>query len=302
MNKFRKSLPPLASLMPFEATARLGSVTQAAQELGLTQAAVSRQIKSLEDNLGTQLFNRRNRAVYLTDDGQDFSQSVTHSLETLLTSAAQLRRIQKCNEVILFAQLCEGLYWLMPRLSTFYQQHKNIEVKVSVSTQPVTQAMDYFDLALQTSGRKSGDCELVFSAPDEVFPVCSPRYIENYTCPLSLDELPDLHLLHHKVAPQDWIDWDDWLQQLNIKTRVGFKGTVYDSYPMMIQSAIEGHGIALGWKQTTNQLINSGQLVRPFEESLKLTDGLSVYLHPKCKPRSELDVFIDWLRSELQMQ
>ena len=299
MNKYRKSLPPLSTLLPFEATARLGSVTRAAEELGLTQAAVSRQIRALEKNLGTALFNRRNRAVYLTTQGSELNKSVSAALEDLSACALNLRATQNSNTVILFAQLCEGLYWLIPNLSKFYQQHKNIEVDVSVSTDPVTQASRYFDLALQTTKRKHGDYQLIFTAPDEVFPVCSPKYMENYSYPLSINELSSHQLLHHKTYPQDWVGWDDWLKQLNIKTRVGFSGIVYDSYPMMIQSAIEGHGIALGWKQTTNQLIKTGQLMRPFSQSLQLADGLSVYLHPNCRRRAELEVFIEWLQAEL---
>ena len=299
MNKFRKSLPPLASLLPFEATARLGSVTKAAEELNLTQAAVSRQIRALEDNLGTKLFTRRNRAVFLTEDGQALNQSVSSGLETISVSALQLRKTAKSNEVILFAQLCEGLYWLMPRLSKFYQAHQNIEVKVSVSTRPVTETLEHFDLALQTSTRNSGDCDLVFTVADEVFPVCSPKYLDQYGYPVKVTDLPNHRLLHHKVYPQDWIEWDDWLEQLNLSFKVGDKGIVYDSYPMMIQSAIEGHGIALAWRQTTSQLIDSGQLTRPVEESLILDQGLSLYTHPKCILRPEVDKFIAWLHEEL---
>ena len=300
MNKFKQSLPPLASLLPFEATVRLGSVTKAAEELNLTQAAVSRQIKALEDNLQTRLFNRRNRAVYVTADGKELSQAVYSALELLSASAMSLRDSHNSNEILLFAQLCEGLYWLMPNLSKFYQQHQNIEVKVSVSTNPLTDTTEFFDLALQTSSRDSGNCELVFSAPDEVFPVCSPAYRDKFNNSFCLSRMTDYHLLHHKVYPQDWIDWDDWLQQHNVDTRVGFKGTVFNSYPMMIQSAIEGHGIALGWRQTTQQLINDGLLVRPFKQSLKLEDGLSLYQHANCKQREELDIFIGWLKDELQ--
>ena len=299
MNRFKKSLPPLASLLPFEATARLGSVTKAAEELNLTQAAVSRQIRALEDNLGTKLFARRNRAVFLTDDGQALNQSVSSALETISTSAVQLRKTRKSNEIILFAQLCEGLYWLMPRLSKFYQSHQNIEVKVSVSTQPVTKALEHFDLALQTSTRNSGDCDLVFTVPDEVFPVCSPSYLDQYNYPVKITDLPNHRLLHHKVYPQDWIEWDDWLEQLNMPFRVGSKGTVYDSYPMMIQSAIEGHGIALAWRQTTSQLIKTGQLTRPLKQSLILEQGLSLYSHPKCILRPEVEKFITWSHEEL---
>ena len=299
MNKFRNVLPPLASLLPFEASARLGSITKAGEELGLTQAAVSRQIKSLENNLGVQLFTRRNRAIYLTEDGKEFQQTIAGALEAIANGSTRLREGKKTDEVILFAQLCEGLYWVMPRLSNFYQLHPNIEVRVPVSTRPLTEFVEYFDIALQTTGRKSGDCEKVFAIPDEVFPVCSPQYLRNSSSPVTLSNLPAHHLLHHRVYPQDWIDWDDWLKDMGEDIRVGFKGTIYDSYPMMIQSAIEGHGIALAWKQTTDRLLGSGALVRPFKESLYLQDGLSVYRHPECSDRPELEIFTGWLQKEL---
>ncbi len=298
MNKFRSALPPLASLMPFEASARLGSITKAGDELGLTQAAVSRQIKSLEDNLGVQLFHRKNRAIYLTDDGRELKYAVSGALETIAGCATRLRERKKSGEVVLFAQLCEGLYWVMPRLANFYQLHPNIKVRVPVSTTPFTESVEYFDLALQTSSRKSGDCERVFSVPDEVFPICSPQYLSDSQFPMTLSNLKSHHLLHHKVYPQDWIDWDDWLQRLGSDVRVGYSGTVYDSYPMMIQAAIEGHGIALGWKQTTDRLLESGSIVKPFEESLYLESGLSVYLNPQCAMRPEVEAVLEWLQEE----
>ena len=299
MNKFRKTLPPLASLLPFEASARLGSVTRAGEELGLTQAAVSRQIKLLEDDLGVQLFTRRNRAIHVTDDGRELEYAVAGALETISNCAARLRDRKKSGEVVLFAQLCEGLYWVMPRLSKFYQLHPNVEVRVPVSTRPLTESIEYFDLALQTSGRKSGDFELLFSVSDEVFPVCSPRYVDKIQGLMSLTDISDYHLLHHRVYPQDWIDWDDWLTQSGLDIRVGYQGSVYDSYPMMIQAAIEGHGVALAWQKTAHQLLQSQALVRPFKESLHLADGLSVYMHPQCTPSGEVDKFLAWLKAEL---
>lgn len=299
MNKFKKSLPPLSALLPFEAAARLGSITQAGEELSITQAAISRQIKSLEDDLGRELFVRRNRSIHLTKEGKELHQVISDALELIASHATRLRAKRNSNEVILFAQLCEGLYWLMPHLSKFYQQYPNIEVRVSVSTTPITDNTEYFDLAFQTACRESGSCELVFTVPDDVFPVCSPMYLKGENPLLSLKNLSNYHLLHHKAYPQDWIDWDDWLDRIGQTTRVGYEGTTYDSYPMMMQAAIEGHGIALGWQITAKALLESGALVRPFKESLPLIDGLAVYLHPNCISRPEVEVFLAWLKEEL---
>ena len=299
MNKFRKSLPPLASLLPFEAAARLGSITRAGEELGLTQAAVSRQIKSLEENLGLPLFKRRNRAIHLTADGRELEGAVRDALETLSTGATRLRNRGSSGEVILFTQLCEGLYWVTPHLSKFYQQHPNIEVRIQVSVKPLTDTVEYFDLAMQTSGRNSGDCERVFSVPDAVYPVCSPQYYDTAQGLLSLADIGTHQLLHHRVFPQDWMNWDDWLARSGSAMRVGYEGTVYDSYPMMIQAAIEGHGIALGWDTTMDQLLNTGALLRPCAPQLSVADELSVYRHPQCRDRPEIAIFTDWLQGEL---
>jgi LysR family transcriptional regulator, glycine cleavage system transcriptional activator len=299
MDRLPKALPPLASLLPFEAAARHESFTRAAAELKLTQAAVSRQIRALEDDLGTRLFERRNRAVFLTEAGRALGRAVTGGLESIAREASRLRGERRSGEVVLFAQLCEALYWVMPRLSRFHQRHPEIELRVAASTRPLVESTEPFDVALQTSGRASGAHPLVFIASEEVFPVCSPAYLAGRRTPLALADLPNHHLLHHKADPQDWLEWDDWLERLGLKLRFSCKGTVFDSYPVMVQAAAEGHGLALGWHRTMERLLQSGALVRPFAESVVLPDGLSVYQRRAGRPQAEARALLRWLRSEL---
>ena len=299
MNRLGKSLPPLSSLLPFEAAARLESFTRAAQELGLTQAAISRQIRGLEEDLGCRLFERRNRAVFLTEAGREFGRVVTGALEGIASQAGHLRGVRRSGEVVFFAQLCEGLYWVMPRLSEFHQVHPGVEVRVTASTRPLTEAEEHFDVALQTSGRASGSAPLAFTAADEVFPVCSPGYLKGRATPLDLSGLAEERLLHHKADPQDWFEWDEWLARLGLALRVGSRGAVFDSYPIMIQAAIEGHGLAIGWRRTTEDLLASGALVRPYAESLPLAAGLSVYRRQAGPARPEVEALIGWLRDKL---
>ena len=299
MKNLRSALPPLSSLLPFEATARLGSITKAGAELGLTQAAISKQIRSLEENLGTQLFERRNRAVHLTEDGRELGRLVSEAFASIGAFSEDLRQKHKEGEVVLRSQLCEGLYWLLPKLSDFYQKYPNIPVRVSTSTKPISESAERFDLALQTTGRNSGNTKLVFTASDEVFPICSPKYLNAERLPLPIDKLPQHRLLHHKAEPQDWIDWDSWLERLNTGLRSGYSGTVFDSYPMMIQAVLEGHGIALGWRRTIEPYLKSGIVIRPFEESLYLPDGLSIYQPTSWSTRKGTSVLLRWLESEL---
>ena len=296
----RKQLPPLSSLLPFEAAARLQSITKAADELCLTQAAISKQIRVLEENLGTRLFERRNRAIHLTEEGSDLHQVVRASLSELAASSQRIRDSQVTSEIVLRSQQCEALYWLMPRLSDFYQKHPDIELRVGVSTKPIDEADAPFDLALQSIERNRGTAELLHVAPDEIFPVCSPGYFTGANPPRPLEDLQKCQLLHHHVTPQDWMTWDRWLERLNFTTIKPESSLVFDSYPMLIQAAIEGHGVALGWQRTCEHLLETGKLVRPFDESLTIADGLGIFASSQTALSSDVQSLLSWLKTALQ--
>ena len=302
MEKYRKQLPPIATLIPFEAAVRHESITVAADELGLTQAAVSKQVKALEAHVGTQLFERRNRAVHLTRQGRELGMVISAGLSTIADAVSEMRRENTDTEIVLRCQLCEGLYWLMPRLSGFYQTHPNIPVRVSVSTEPIVDAKEHFDLALQTSGRDFGSCELLFMASDNVFPVCSPKYAEKTLARFELNSLPEHNLLHHRIHPQDWVDWDVWVARMDLQFRIGNQGSMYDSYPMMMQAVLEGHGIALGWYRTVEKYLESGELIRPFANAVSVPDNLSVYKPANRALNVEVAALLEWLKLELSSQ
>jgi len=299
MNTLGKNLPPLASLLPFEAAARLESFSKAADELHITQAAVSRQIRGLEDNLGVKLFCRRNRAVFLTQEGRELGQVVSRALHSISDGATGLRASTDHRRVVLLCQLCEAFYWLMPRLSTFHQQYPHIEIQVVTSTRPLTEFNDHFDVALQSTRRASGAHPLMFTASDEVFPVCSPVYLSAEQ-PLALSELRTLTFLHHSAAPPHLMEWADWLQVFGQALAMDARSATFDSYPLMLQAAVEGHGIAMGWRRTASRLIESGALVRPCAESVHLPEAISVYRQQGAGPRSEVAALLAWLETQLQ--
>lgn len=299
MQNLRRYLPPLSSLLPFEAASRHASITKAANELGLTQAAISKQIKALEDDLGVILFERRNRAVYLTDAGREFGILIGEALGEIAQRSDHLRQSNVSNELVLRSQLCEGLYWLMPRLSRFYQEHPDISVRVTVSQNPLANAEETYDLALQTTGRGVGSAQLVFTASDAVFPVCSPDYLNKMGSDVRIEQLIHFQLLHHQVYPQDWIDWDTWLKRVGIRFKVGQKGVLYDSYPLMIEATVAGLGIGLGWSRTVENHLANGTLVRPFNQELSFADGLSIYKPKTGELTSDVRKLANWLRAEL---
>ncbi|MDZ5603799.1 LysR substrate-binding domain-containing protein [Pseudomonas sp. RP23018S] len=298
MNSLRMTLPPLASLLPFEAAARLESFSKAAEELHLTQAAISRQIRSLEHDLGVKLFTRRNRAVFLTQEGRALAGAVSAALGTISASAVALRSAHCSNRVVLFCQLCEAFYWMMPRLSSFRDQHPGIELQVVTSTQPVADFNQHFDVALQTTGRSSGSHALAFTAADDVFPVCSPGYLPTDT-PLQLDALAAHTLLHYHSASADFMGWEAWLQTFQHPLSNQQPSVVFDSYPLTLQAAVAGHGIALGWRRTAATLIEQGALVQPCAERIPLPEAISVYTQHGARERTAVQALLAWLHAQL---
>jgi DNA-binding transcriptional LysR family regulator len=298
MDEALNNLPPLSRLRAFEAAARHESFTAAATELGLTQTAVSKQIGQLEDELRTRLFERRNRAVFLTDAGRRFGAAVSAALADIAAEASILRGGHRRGGVVLHCQLCEAIYWLMPRLSRFHERHPEIEVRVVTALAPLTSAGEPFDIAIQTTGRASGSARLLFTAPDRVFPVCAPDYLPEATAPLDSQALAFHTLLSHEVIPQSWMDWPEWFSAIGVSPgryrRIGF-----DSFPLVLQAAVAGRGIALGWARTVEGLIADGKLIRACDSVIERPTEISVYRGARRGDHAQVEALIGWLREEL---
>ena len=297
MENLRRTLPPLSSLVPFEAAARLQSFSQAAQELHLTQAAVSRQIRALEEDLGVQLFERRSRGVFLTDAGEAFKQVVAHALSGIAGHAQQMRAAgHDGSSVVLSSQLVEAFYLFMPVLADFHAQHPRIELKLNSTLSPIAAQQEKFDVAVQTLGRASADHVLLFSAPDRVFPVCSPRYLQSVGQALDIQRLGEYRLLHYEPPGHDFLYWDQWLASVKLPFRVDAAGMRFNSFPVMMQAAVEGHGIALGWDLTTRRMIANGTLVRPFGDGWSAADALAVYKWQANTLSPAARALVQWLK------
>lgn len=299
MNHITRALPPLARLRPFEAAARCESFTRAAAELGLTQTAVSKQIAALEDDLGVRLFERRNRAVFLTEEGRRFGRIVGAALADIAAEAAELRGAHRNGGLVLHCQLCEAFYWLMPRLSRFHERHPGAEVRVVSALAPLTQAAEPFDVAIQTTGRASGTARLAFTASDDIFPVSAPELMADTTFPIPPSDLRNFTLLSHRVVPQDWMDWPEWFEAVGATAGRGARVIAFDSFPLVLQAAVAGQGVALGWRRTVTGLIEEGKLVRTCTEAVTRPTELSVFRGTRRGNHAETDALLHWLRSEL---
>ncbi len=295
-----RQLPPLSRLRPFEAAARLESFSRAADELGMTQTAVSKQVAQLEQELETRLFERRNRAVFLTEEGRRFGNVVSAALSDIAEEVVFLRGGRRAEELVLHCQLCEAFYWLMPRLNRFHQCHPGVEIRVVSSLKPITEAAEQFDVAIQTSGRPSGTARLVFTAADEIFPVCSPELVLPENRPLRPERLTDYPLLSHRVVPQDWMEWSDWFEAVGAAAAKPGHLIHFDSYPLALQAAVSGQGIALGWRRTTEGMIKDRKLIRPCKEFVARPADLSVFLGTARNRHKDTDKLIAWLSDELE--
>ena len=296
---YRHSLPPLSRLPAFEAAARHESFTAAAEELGLTQTAVTKQIAALEADLGLRLFERRNRAVFLTEAGRAYGQVVGAALADIAAETTRLRGGPSGTGLVLHCQLCEAFYWLMPRLAGFHERHPGLEVRVVSALAPLTAAPEPFDVAIQTTGRAAGSARLAFTASDEIFPVAAPGLVPYGALPLPAAGLARYPLLSHRVLPQDWMDWPDWFQAVGHPMPKSARITGFDSFPLVLQAAVAGQGIALGWRNTVSGLIADGKLLRLCDEAVFRPTEISVFRGARRGNHAETDALLSWLREEL---
>ncbi|MEM9107329.1 MAG: LysR substrate-binding domain-containing protein [Pseudomonadota bacterium] len=299
MDKRNDHLPPLSRLRPFEAAARHESFSLAATELGMTQTAVSKQIALLEREVGTALFERRNRAVFLTDAGRRLGRVVGVALADVATEIAILRGSRRAEELVLHCQLCEAFYWLMPRLARFHERHPGTELRVVSTLNPLTEATQAFDVAIQTTGRAFGSARLAFTATDEIFPVCAPALLPANAYPIAPHDLVRFPLLSHSVVPQDWMEWHEWLQQVGATLSKDARFVPFDSYPLALQAAVAGRGVALGWKRTTQDMIEEGKLTRPCTEVVYRPQEISVFRGTARDLHPGTERLISWLSDEL---
>ncbi|WP_371227318.1 LysR substrate-binding domain-containing protein [Roseovarius sp. 2305UL8-3] len=289
----------MSRLKPFEAAARHESFSLAAAELGMTQTAVSKQIGLLEKELGIHLFERRNRAVFLTDAGKRLGQVVGAALSEVAAEIALLRGARRSGELVLHCQLCEAFYWLMPRLARFHEQHPGVELRVVSTLDPLTKASEAFDVAIQTSGRASGSARLAFTAADDIFPVCAPSLVSERSLPLEPHDLVAFPLLSHLVVPQDWMEWQHWFEGVGGALPKRPRIVPFDSYPLALQAAVSGQGIALGWRRTTEGLIADSKLIRPCTQFVARPTELSVFRGTSRDQHPRTEQLLAWLADEL---
>ena len=295
MDKIRRFLPPLTALPAFEASARLLSFTQAAEELYVTQAAISRQIRVLEENLGVRLFERSHRRITLTEEGQRFQHVVAVALNLVVTSASELRGHVNSTDLTIAADLSMAHLWLLPRFPRFREEFPEIAVSILASEHESDCLKAGIDLALlYGNGHWPGfDAHLVVE--EEIFPVCSPSYLNGRLAIREPEDLFDEVLLDLRGERWDWVDWRQWLTENDVAVPDGVQFLSFNNLPLLIQAACRGQGIGLGWRSLVDDLLADRSLVKPIDLSLKTGRGYYVLKRAGIRMSPETKTLFDWV-------
>jgi LysR family transcriptional regulator, glycine cleavage system transcriptional activator len=296
MEGLRRKLPPPNSIFAFEAAARHQSFTRAARELNVTQAAVSRQIKTLEDHLGLPVFRRVRRSVQLTGEGKRLHEAVMAGLDHIAEVVAELQQSDGRPDLTLATTLAFSSFWLIRRIPDFRARFPGIELRIITSDANLDLLAEQIDIAVRYgSGKWQGlSATRIFTA--EVFPVCSPSLLNAIPIRTPHDLL-NAPLLDQEVADKSWLNWASWLQQVGVGARKSKRLLTFNNFPFLIQAAIDGQGFALGWTPYVNELLELGKLVRPIETVVRPTDAYYL-VAPLRANNPNAAVFSGWIMEQ----
>ena len=291
-----RKLPPLNALRAFEAAARQLSFTRAGQELHVTQAAISHQVKALEEWLGLALFRRRGRAIVLTENGQNYLAAVREGLDLLADATDRLTRRQESGILTVATLASFATAWLVPRLGRFRALHSDIDVRVAASDEMVDFGRDDVDLAIRYGSGDWPGLEIVPLMTEDLFPVCSPALLQG---PHPLRHPEDLR--YHTLLHDDMREtWRLWLLAAGVDGIDPDRGPGYNLSSLVIDAAVDGQGVALARSALVRNHLLAGRLVQPFE--LELPAEYAYYMvHPaRALEHPKVRAFRDWVLAEVQ--
>ncbi|MEI7282753.1 LysR substrate-binding domain-containing protein [Pectobacterium carotovorum] len=254
-------LPPLQVLVVFEAAARHGNFTAAGNELSLSQPAVSQRIQLLENLLNTPLFERRHRGVELTESGNGLYQIVRSCLNDI---SEQLERTRYQRSTLrIDTDMGFASYWLLPRLNDIQALIPGVEVQISTSPNDYNFRDNNAHLAIYFGSGNWPGTQAQRLFPEDVVPVCNQNLIDEIGANPSPDKLLEYPLIKlPETYPQRWLTWEDWFRQYQVISQQHTASRTFNAYSLVIQAAIEGQGIALGWRPLIDSFLASKQLFR----------------------------------------
>ncbi|MFY0616708.1 transcriptional regulator GcvA [Shimia sp.] len=293
---------PLNALRAFEASARHLSFVAAAEELSVTPAAISHQVKKLEDYLGCPLFRRRTRGLVLVETGQLLAKELHSVFLTLDQAMEHVMETDKGGSLALTVAPTFAAMWLIPRLQKFYAQHPDIDVLVSTSLGLVDFQRDDFDAAIRLGHGQWPGLEAIKLFDESVIPMCSPRLLEGQNAIREPSDLKTQVLLHNQSMDFDpnAPTWQTWLDASGTRDVDATRGMQFSLPDHGLQAAIDGAGVVLGWRFLSAKDVQAGRVVELFDLAIPL--GSTFYLvYPEAHSRRpNIVAFREWVLGELK--
>jgi LysR family transcriptional regulator, glycine cleavage system transcriptional activator len=287
-------------LHTFEAAARHLSFTRAGEELFLSQSAVSRQVQQLEESIGAALFERRHRALALTEAGRIMRRAVEDSLERLRDAAARVRGTARRQQVTLTCTPGFASFWLIPRLVGFTGAHPEIDVRISATLDLEDLTRGNVDLAVRFAPAAQGQGPMLFE--EEVQPMCAPQLLRDSSRPLKTPRELERHTLL-TVEMRDeplTVDWEPWLRVMQLP-ELNMAHTVrFTQYAEAVAAAVAGQGVVIGRLPLLAELVRQKKLVAPFRSPAASRRGYFVTLAPHAAHNPGARAFADWLVAEAE--
>jgi LysR family transcriptional regulator, glycine cleavage system transcriptional activator len=293
-------LPPLNSLRAFAVAARHLSFTKAAAELNVTPAAVSQQVRILEDFIGTALFRRHNRSLLLTDAGQACLPGLIEGFEKLAEAMGRIGTAGRTGVLTVSVAPSFAAKWLVPRLDSFREAHPEIDVRVSASVQLVDFAREDVDIAIRYGGGKYPGLDVQHLLPESVQVVCSPQLLEGEH-PLKSPTALRVHTLLHDDNPEQdptCPDWRMWLKAAGIGDVDWTRGPRFNQSSLVLEAAISGRGVALAKSTLAKADLAAGRLVNPFGGRFPVEFAYHVVVPPAKSKLPKVLMFREWLMAE----
>src|SRR5215813_8838667 len=289
-----RRLPPLNALKAFEAAARHESFTRAAEELCVTQGAVSHQVKALEAELAIKLFNRERQRLIITEAGRDYLTVVRDALDRIAVGTERLLQRQNAGVLTVSTSPDFAAKWLVHRLGHFAESHGGIDLRVSATLHHVDFAREEVDMAVRHGDGNWPGLDTVQLSSEQLFAVCSPKLLSGrrrLAKPVDILKFPLIHLDGRS-------DWTNWLREVGVGQGDVVHGPVLNRASMVIDAAINGQGIALARTTLAAWDLINGRLVRPFPQSLRLSKTYWIICPKATASLPKILTFRDWLLSE----
>jgi len=287
-------LPPLDLLATFEAAARHLSFTKAAAERFVTQSAISRQMRTLEDELGTALFRRQHRALTLTPQGARLFAVCTAVLAQLRAAVRELRAPSQREVLALTTTPGLASFWLIPRLPGFTRAHPGIDVRLDATFEMRELAREGFDLAIRYARPEKVAGQALFG--EKVLPVCSPKLLRQL--PLAAPQDLAAHTLlqlEPSASGSAAIEWEPWLQAMGLADLEPAARLSMSGYNEVVAAAVAGQGVALGRRPLVDELLREGRLVAPLARTIATPRSYILVVDPAARARPAVRALEAWL-------